>query len=317
MGSPDDPLRGFSWRSGTTRETTGVIFWSDVFLYDNPNGDKLAILVVDTQGLFDNETSTEDNSKIFSLTTMLSSIEILNLHGLVQEDHLQYMQFATEYAKYTTNNIQQTYKPFQSFMFLLRDWNNPDEFPFGFEGGAKYLDDLLVVKPTQPEELKSVRNHIRASFDKLSCCLLPYPGKNVARNSNYDGRWMLMDEEFLNELKSTIPKLLKPENLVTKKINNLEMNAQQIYDYFQQYISVFKSGGSVLPQSLYETTIDKFMMAIVTKCYDVYKNHVNGTKGSIGDENGINHVYNTSKEAAYAAYNAERKMGTNDHINKY
>jgi hypothetical protein len=59
------------------------------------------------------------------------------------------------------------------------------------------------------------------------------------------------------------------------------------------------------------------MMAIVTKCYDVYKNHVNGTKGSIGDENGINHVYNTSKEAAYAAYNAERKMGTNDHINKY
>jgi atlastin len=160
MGSPDDPLRGFSWRSGTTRETTGVIFWSDVFLYDNPNGEKLAILVVDTQGLFDNETSTEDNSKIFSLTTMLSSIEILNLNGLVQEDHLQYMQFATEYAKFATNNTQQTYKPFQSFMFLLRDWNNPDEFPFGFKGGAKYLDDLLVVKPTQPEELKSVRNHI-------------------------------------------------------------------------------------------------------------------------------------------------------------
>jgi atlastin len=294
-----------------------VIFWSDVFLHDNPNGGKLAILVADTQGLFDNETSTEDNSKIFSLTTMLSSIEILNVSGLVQEDHLQYMQFATEYAKFTTNNTQQTYKPFQSFMFLLRDWNNPDEFPFGFEGGQRYLDDLLVVKPTQPDELKSVRNHIRSSFEKLSCCLLPYPGKNVARSSSYDGRWVSMDEEFLVELKATIPKLLKPENLVTKKINNIEMNAQQVNDYFQQYISMFKSGNSVRPQSLYETTIDKFMTAIVLKCFDVYRNQVNGTKNSIGDENGINHVYNASKQSAVAVYNADRKMGSNDHVIKY
>ena len=317
MGNPEDPLRGFSWRSGTTRETTGVIFWSDVFLYDNPNGQKLAILVVDTQGLFDNESTTEENSKIFSLTTMLSSVQILNLHGLVQEDHLQYMQFATEYAKFASNNIQQTYKPFQSFMFLLRDWNNPDDFAFGTEGGKKYLDDLLVVKPNHPDELKSVRNHIRESFERLSCCLLPYPGKNVARNSNYDGRWMLMEEEFLEELKATIPKLLKPENLVTKKINNVEMNAQQVNDFYQQYITMFKSTNSVQPHSLYETTIDKFMMVIVNKCYEIYKNHVNGGKNSVGDENGINHVYNTSREAAYATYDAERKMGTNEHVNKY
>lgn len=317
MGNPQDPLRGFSWRAGTTRETTGVIFWSDVFLYDNPNGQKIAIVVVDTQGLFDTETSTADNSKIFSLSTMLSSIQILNLNGLVQEDHLQYMQFATEYAKFTSNNIQQAYKPFQSFMFLMRDWNNPDDFPFGFEGGQKYLDDLLVVKPNHPEELKSVRNHIRSSFDKLTCCLLPYPGKSVARDSTYDGRWFLMEEEFLHELKATIPKLLKPENLVTKKINNVEMNAQEVNDFFQQYIGLFKAGSSVQPQSLYETTIDKFMMAIVARCYDVYKNHVNNGKNSIGDENGIVHVYNTSKEAAFASYNAERKMGTNEHVNKY
>lgn len=317
MGDSQAPLRGFSWRAGTTRETTGIIFWSDVFLYDNPNGQKLAIVVVDTQGLFDTETTTEDNSKIFSLSTMLSSIQILNLNGLVQEDHLQYMQFATEYAKFTSNNVQQTYKPFQSFMFLMRDWNNPDEFPFGLEGGQKYLDDLLVVKPTHPEELKSVRTHIRSSFDKLTCCLLPYPGKSVARDSTYDGRWSLMDEEFLSELQLTIPKLLNPESLITKKINNVEMNGREVNDFFQQYITMFKTGSSVQPQSLYETTIDKFMMTIVARCYDVYKNHVNNGRNGIVDENGIAHVYNTSKEAAFASYNAERKMGTNDHVNKY
>lgn len=317
MGNPEEPLRGFSWRSGTVRETSGIIFWSDVFLYDNPNGQKLAILVVDTQGLFDNETSSADNTKIFSLSTLLTSIQILNLHGLVQEDHLQYMQFATEYAKFTTNNSQQEYKPFQSFMFLLRDWNNPDEFEFGLEGGQKYLDNLLVIQPNHPEELKSVRSFVRSSFDKLTCCLLPYPGKAVARDSTYDGRWMLMDEEFLEELKAVIPKLLKPENLITKKINNIEMNGDAVNEYLQQYIALFQAGSSVQPQSIYETTIDKFMMAIVARCYEVYKSHVANGSNSFADENGISSVYSTSKEAAFAAYNAERKMGSIEHINKY
>jgi atlastin len=317
MGNIDEPLKGFSWRSGTTRDTTGIIFWSDVFLYDNPNGQKLAILVMDTQGLFDNVTSTADNSKIFSLSSLLASVQILNLHGLVQEDHLQYLQFATEYAQFTANKSNQNYKPFQSFMFLIRDWNNPDEFPFGVDGGQKYLDGLLVVKPEQPEVLKSVRNHIRLSFEKLSCCLLPYPGKSVARDSTYDGRWGLMDEEFLNELKAVIPKLLKPENLVTKKINNIEMNADMVNDYFQQYITLYKTGSSIQPQSIFETTIDKFMMEVVARSYQAYKNHANSTISSIGDENGIANVYSSSKGAGFAAYDAEKKMGTSEHVTKY
>lgn len=317
MGDPEEALRGFSWRGGTTRETTGIIFWSDIFLYDNPNGKKLAIIVVDTQGLFDTQTSVADNSKIFSLSTLLTSVQILNLSGLIQEDQLQYLQFATEYAKFTSENIQQDHKPFQSFMFLLRDWNNPDEFSFGTDGGKKYLDDLLVVKPNHHEELKSVRLFIKSSFDRLSCCLLPYPGKSVARDSNYDGRWSLMDEDFRNELKAVIQELLKPENLVTKKINNIEMNAEMVNEYFQQYITLFQEGSSVQPQSIYETTIDKFMMAILEKCLIVFKSHVSVNRDSIQDENGINHVFVTSKEAAFTIYDTEKKMGSPDHINKY
>lgn len=317
MGTPDDPLKGFSWRSGTARITNGVIFWSDVFFCDKPDGQKLAILVVDTQGLFDNQTSTADNSKIFSLSTLLSSIQILNLHGLVQEDHLQYLQFATEYAKFTTNNKQQDFKPFQSFMFLLRDWNNPDEYAFGVDGGQRYLDNLLIIKPGQPEELKSVRNFIKSSFDKLSCCLMPYPGKSVARDSTYDGRWLLMEEEFLDELKAVIPKLLKAENLVTKKINNVEMSGDQVSEYFQQYVELFKTGSAVQPQSIYETTIDKFMSKVVERCYEVYKNHVNGARNSMADEGGVESVYVASKNVAIAAYKVEKKMGTAEHIEKF
>lgn len=36
-------------------------------------------------------------------------------------------------------------KPFQVLEFLIRDWMNPYEFPYGQVGGKKYLDNKLKV----------------------------------------------------------------------------------------------------------------------------------------------------------------------------
>jgi hypothetical protein len=66
--------------------------WSDVFIYDAPDGEKYAILLVDTQGLFDHDTPPAINSKIFSFTTLITSIQIFNLANLIQEDQLEYLQ---------------------------------------------------------------------------------------------------------------------------------------------------------------------------------------------------------------------------------
>jgi len=66
--------------------------WSDVFIYDTEEGDNLAIILIDTQGLFDQKTSPSVNSKMFALSTLISSIQIYNLHNVIQEDQLQYLQ---------------------------------------------------------------------------------------------------------------------------------------------------------------------------------------------------------------------------------
>ena len=92
MGDREEPLNGFSFKGGSSRDTTGMIFWSDVFLYDDVFEDKIAIVVMDTQGLFDSKTPPADNTKIFALGTLISSIQIYNLNGVVQEDQLQYLQ---------------------------------------------------------------------------------------------------------------------------------------------------------------------------------------------------------------------------------
>lgn len=124
MGTENEPLSGFSWRSGSIRDTTGIVMWSDIFLHTNTaNGVKIAIVVIDTQGLFDNQTSPTGNSRIFALGTLSSSIQVLNLFNVVQEDQLQYLQFATEFAKYAASDSHGTAgKPFQKLLFLIRDW---------------------------------------------------------------------------------------------------------------------------------------------------------------------------------------------------
>jgi atlastin len=97
IGDVDAPLTGFSWRSGATRDTTGVVLWSDVFLHENLNPktkkmEKLAIVLMDTQGLFYSKTSPTENSRIFALGTLISSIQIFNLNDVIQENQLQYLQ---------------------------------------------------------------------------------------------------------------------------------------------------------------------------------------------------------------------------------
>lgn len=92
MGDLEAPIKGFSWRSGIKRETVGILFWSDVFLCNSPNGMQSAIVLMDTQGMFDHHSSDAENSKLFSICTLISSLQIYNLTGLLQQDHLQHLQ---------------------------------------------------------------------------------------------------------------------------------------------------------------------------------------------------------------------------------
>lgn len=99
----------------------GITFWNDIFLHtDEISGEELAIVVMDTQGLFDHSTSPDDNTRIFALSSLISSVQILNLTGVIQENELEYLHFATEFAKIAQDTQDKHY--FQKMLFLIRDW---------------------------------------------------------------------------------------------------------------------------------------------------------------------------------------------------
>ncbi|KAG7251050.1 hypothetical protein CRUP_037626, partial [Coryphaenoides rupestris] len=181
LGEAEEPLTGFSWRGGSERETTGIQIWSEVFLVDKPDGHKVAVLLMDTQGTFDSQSTLRDSATVFALSTMISSM--------------------------------------QSLRFLVRDWSFPYEFPYGQEGGMTFLEKRLKISENQHEELQNVRKHIHSCFTNISCYLMPHPGLKVATNPNFDGRIKEIDKDFIENLEVLVPWLLSPANLDVKEIN--------------------------------------------------------------------------------------------------
>lgn len=55
-------------------------------------GEKIAILLMDTQGLFDREADKIGVTAISSMSTLISSVQIYNLMQTIQSNDLEHLQ---------------------------------------------------------------------------------------------------------------------------------------------------------------------------------------------------------------------------------
>ncbi|KAK6027510.1 hypothetical protein OSTOST_06457 [Ostertagia ostertagi] len=136
-------------------------------------------------------------------------------------------------------------KPFQTLVFCVRDFRNPEEYGYGEEGGTKFLQQVLKVTPDQPEELRSVREQLSDCFEHISCFLLPYPGYRVAERQSFRGHVKDLRPIFREEMKKMIPALLNPHALQPKYINGKPVTCRKLVQYFKEYVNSFD--GNTVP----------------------------------------------------------------------
>ncbi|XP_066534844.1 atlastin-2 isoform X2 [Hoplias malabaricus] len=268
MGGEDEPLTGFHWRGGCERDTSGIQAWSEVFVVEKPDGNKVAVLLVDTQGAFDSQSTIKDCATIFALSTMTSSMQVYNLSQNIQEDDLQHLQLFTEYGRLALEQFSE--KPFQKLMFLIRDWCYPYEHEYGLDGGNRFLERRLQVKQNQHQELQNVRTHIHSCFSSIDCFLLPHPGLNVAINRDFDGKLRDINADFKKELQNLVPLLLAPENLVEKEINGAKVTCRDLLEYFKAYIKIYQGEELPHPKSMLQATAEANNLTAVAGAKDTY-----------------------------------------------
>ncbi|XP_030588537.1 atlastin-2 isoform X2 [Archocentrus centrarchus] len=318
LGGEEEPLTGFTWRGGCERETTGIQAWSEVFVVEKPDCSKVAVLLMDTQGAFDSQSTIKDCATLFALSTMTSSVQVYNLSQNVQEDDLQHLQLFTEYGRLAMEEVYK--KPFQTLMFLIRDWSYPYEHPYGLEGGQSFLEKRLQVKQNQHEELQNVRKHIHSCFSNISCFLLPHPGLKVATNPHFDGRLRDIDGDFQNELVSLIPALLAPENLVEKEIGGVKITCRDLLHYFKAYMKIYQGEELPHPKSMLQATAEANNLAAVAGSKDVYNKSMEQICG--GDKPYISPAelerrHMELRQASVRHFRSVKKMGGEDFCRRY
>ncbi|XP_074599936.1 atlastin GTPase [Brevipalpus obovatus] len=268
----DEPLRGFSWRGGHERDTSGILMWSKPFITKRKDGREIAILLMDTQGTFDNKTTVKENATIFAISTMTSSIQIFNLLHNMQEDNLQMLEAFLEYGRIAQKSVDA--KPFQRLMFLIRDWSYPYEYEYGIGGGQHLLEEQLKVTSKQRPQLQRVRKNINSCFSHIGCFLLPHPGPKVATNPNFDGRVSDIDPEFVQNMEQLMYQLLAPDNIVVKQVSGRDLTGAQLLEYFIVYTAGFNGENIPEPTTMLEATAEANNLVALQRARNFYEGNM-------------------------------------------
>ena len=255
---------GFNWRGGAERNTTGIWIWSKPFILPrNENStEKIALLLVDTQGMFDHETTMGLTAAIFGLSTLLSSYQIYNVDKRIQEDNLQQLALFSEYGRMALqadgekdqserallDNEQdgdgqekkKRSKPFQKIEFLVRDWQNFEDDE-DLDACKKEMNEYLetVIAERQASDLKDTREQITSCFEEVSCFLMTHPGFAVTKKK-YSGDVSVVEPTFKVFMDCYCKRVFS--NLVAKSIHGRELTAVELGAYIQNYASMFETG---------------------------------------------------------------------------
>jgi atlastin len=227
MDDEEQPLTGFKWDRQEDGLTKGIFFWPKPFIIKRTNGEEIAILLADTEGL-DEYTVSEENEgqetwrKILAFSLMMSSIQIYNCQNSFKSTDFDSLAMFMEYTKAAISASNE--KAFQALYLLIRDWEHGDQSRLGFTGGRNYYKEI--------KECDNF-NRIDGSFQLINCCLVSPPSETLEQDPYFNGSINAIKAHecppgFLESIKEFVEHFFNKEKIIVKKIFGEEMNGIQL-----------------------------------------------------------------------------------------
>ncbi|BES97122.1 Guanylate-Hypothetical protein protein, N-terminal domain [Nesidiocoris tenuis] len=310
IGNDGEPLIGFPWSGGSSRSTTGILIWSKLFVCTTSKNGNVCVILIDTQGIFDGESTVQEWATVFAISTMISSVQIYNLSQNIQEDDLQHLELFIEYGRLAQSKTGR--KPFQKLLFLVRDWSYPYEHGYGAIGGKELLEKRLKTKDDQHVELQNIRRNIKSCFEQIDCFLMPHPGLKVASDPMFNGSLADIDPIFRAKLKELIRLVMTPANLVVKRVHGEVVTTKDLLTYLKKYVAVFNSGKLPEPKSLFMATAEANNLSAAADALDTYNKSMSqpGVRRVYVNETKLRDLHVRSKETAMQAFIKKPKIGS-------
>ncbi|OQR88477.1 hypothetical protein ACHHYP_06794 [Achlya hypogyna] len=154
--------------------------WSTPYYLTQSDGRRVAILLIDTQGLFDPDQSDQLNANIFAASTILSSRQICNMKGVLAQDQITNL---TIFADQANTGASTDAAPFQHLDVLVRDY---DHFEKGVSPAANQAKLHATYNKTFSRSHENILAKLQAAFQTVSWFGLPNPGSAVTDREDND-----------------------------------------------------------------------------------------------------------------------------------
>uniref|UniRef100_A0A8C8ZBR9 GB1/RHD3-type G domain-containing protein n=1 Tax=Prolemur simus TaxID=1328070 RepID=A0A8C8ZBR9_PROSS len=180
--------KGFSLGSTVQSHTKGIWMWC----VPHPKKPDHTLVLLDTEGLGDVEKGDNQNdSWIFALAILLSSIFVYNSMGTINQQAMDQLHYVTELtdrirAKSSPDNKSQVEDSadfvsfFPAFVWTLRDFSLALEVNGQPISADEYLEHSLKLKPGSDKKIKNFnepRLCIRKFFPEKKCFIFDRPAQ--------------------------------------------------------------------------------------------------------------------------------------------
>lgn len=211
--------------------------WATPVVGYTESGEKMNVLVIDSEGIGGLDEDGNHDMRIFSLALLLSSFFIYNSMGSIDENALSALSFVTNISKHISVKTSTTAEDgagadltdhMPKFMWVVRDFSlqlvndNNDEIT-----AAQYLERALEDLPagdnSEAMSKNEVKQHLRKFFAKRDCFTMVRPVVDEANLQNLDALGTAdLRAEFVEQVISLREKVL--HGMHFKQVNDTRID---------------------------------------------------------------------------------------------
>ena len=212
--------------------TKGIWLWKRPYLLKTEEGD-LTVLILDTEGLAAFDEEANHDTKVMTLSLLISSLMIYNSMGPIDETALQSLSLVIDIA----NKIQQENnkeaseesiaKNFPSFLWILRDFSlkleDSQKNPIS---SKQYLENSLSFQKGVSDQVESknrIRKLFKTFFADRDCSTLVRPTEDEKELQGLatipDSRLRKEFVQQVEQLRTKINKKIRPKLVNLNKIS--------------------------------------------------------------------------------------------------
>uniref|UniRef100_A0A671M0I9 Guanylate-binding protein 1-like n=1 Tax=Sinocyclocheilus anshuiensis TaxID=1608454 RepID=A0A671M0I9_9TELE len=223
---------GFALGSTIESKTKGIWMWC----LPHPTKAGTTLVLLDTEGLGDvDKGDSKHDTKIFSLSVLLSSTLVLNSQGTIDNraiEELQYVTELTEYIKIKSSDEDEDdefVKFFPSFIWAVRDFTLEQKIK------GKYQLGITV------NEFNLPRQCIRNYFPSRKCFTFPFPTapENVSHLESLDPVDLSPD---FQEVTQRFCKFVFDKSEVKKLKDGYTVTGRVLGQFAKTYVDMISSG---------------------------------------------------------------------------